>query len=714
MLLQNYCDTGSMVRRALLDAGLRFDESLSVGFEDWDFWLQAAGRGFSGQHLPRAGFRYRIRPESRNQMAERQRPALIAALYRKHAALLRPRALLALEAAEMPRYAVHVTDRATLRFLLDPATEDAPDHSRDAARQRLAEWLEAPTARHFPATCCFAEAAALALLRRLGILHAVFWWAERLLRDHPVVAVAIEPAAGPELVIEPGGDAAGRVATAPLLFAATRTLAESAASAMAGWAESLLGDRPRLRIGLLRLRLEGEAAPAGPVTPAGQLVAEIAALGTVLRQRSPLAAEWRGDYRQPRGGVAAALRAAVGLGLTLPRLPAPGQRDIAFLLPLFSFAGLEKVVLNQAAVLRRHGWRTHLVVAGTLRIDRPPGFAEAFDSVTLFAGLGESWLDWNGGYFGAAQSKLAEHGEAADALALLAGFDVVVNVHSLGCQALMAALRELGLRTFGGLHLVERGPWGEPEGTFFVQAAYENAYDGVVVISDQLRDWCIAHGLPAGKVQVVRNAPGYPAAPERIAAALAARAAQASRPLQVLFLGRLDAQKGLDRLATLIERSRGDGLAWRVIGRAVLDGAAAPALGVPIEPPAFTPEDLDAAYAWADVLVVPSRFEGVPLVVLEAQRMGCAVIATDVGAMAEIIRHGEDGFLIPHDQPEAAIVAGFAAVLARLAEDRAELLAVGAGAAGRLARSGWPDTMRGFIDHLDALVPPTRLPGMPS
>ena len=91
--------------------------------------------------------------------------------------------------------------------------------------------------------------------------------------------------------------------------------------------------------------------------------------------------------------MAAAARAAIGLGATLPRLPAAGRRDIGFLLPLFAFAGLEKVVMRPGAVLRARGWRTHLVVAGALRIDWRPELAEASTASPLFAGLGEDRLD---------------------------------------------------------------------------------------------------------------------------------------------------------------------------------------------------------------------------------------------------------------------------------------------------------------------------------
>ena len=99
---------------------------------------------------------------------------------------------------------------------------------------------------------------------------------------------------------------------------------------------------------------------------------------------------------------------------------------------------------------------------------------------------------------------------------------------------------------------------------------------------------------------------------------------------------------------------------------------------------------------------LPSKIEGVPLTVLEAQRLGCAVIATDVGATAEIISHGVDGLLVPHDQPEAGIVAAFSAALAA---DPAVLARLGQAAAARVAGADWATTTRDFLTWLAASCP---------
>ena len=709
LLGTNYCEAGSLLRREVAESGLRFDEAMREGFEDWDFWLSAAARGWRGQHLPHAGFRYRRRPESMLASSERLRPLLLGLLHRKHAAFFAPRRLLAAEAAEAPRFALHMPDEGHVRLVLDPSAEGR-GLTPSLAREALLAAMEQPAACHHPDILCFTEAPVLELLGRTGVLHMVFWWAERLLRDAHAVALEIVPTEEPVLALERPGPADGQVAAAPLVFARARMLWEAAGDPSPSWIESLQGPRPQPRTALLRLRLPAPGALASPL-PLRLLLLEVAALARLRRRRSALPGSWKREYRPPRSGIAAGAEAAIGIGRMLPRLPRPGARDIGFLLPLFTFAGLEKVILNQAAVLRRRGWRTHLVVLGRGRIDRGAEFAAAFDTVMLIEGLGENAVSWEGGYFGAGVSHFGGSEGARDVLGVLAGLDVVVNVHSLAGQALMAPLRRLGVRVFGGLHLIEHGPHGEPRGTPHVQAAYEHGYDGIMVISRQLRDWCIGAGIPARKIHLIENAPGYAARPSRVAAALAARERQRRRPLQVLFLGRLDWQKGLDRLAAIIGRTTPLGLRWRLVGRAVLADGPAPELGVAVEPPAFEPAALDALYAWADVLVLPSRFEGVPLVVLEAQRMGCAVIATDVGAVPEVIRDGVDGFLVPHRQAEEGIVAGFIETLARLADDRTLLSGIAASAGERLSKAGWPAHMQEFLDHLDRLVPVQGLPG---
>ena len=78
----------------------------------------------------------------------------------------------------------------------------------------------------------------------------------------------------------------------------------------------------------------------------------------------------------------------------------------------------------------------------------------------------------------------------------------------------------------------------------------------------------------------------------------------------------------------------------------------------------------------ADVFVLSSLAEGIPMTVLEAAAAGLPVIATDVGGLSEILQEGESGFLVPPGSPQS-----IAAAIRRYLEDSPLLLKHGA--AGR-------------------------------
>ncbi|MCP4655058.1 MAG: glycosyltransferase family 4 protein, partial [bacterium] len=63
-------------------------------------------------------------------------------------------------------------------------------------------------------------------------------------------------------------------------------------------------------------------------------------------------------------------------------------------------------------------------------------------------------------------------------------------------------------------------------------------------------------------------------------------------------------------------------------------------------------DELPPYYARAEVLVVPSAYEGLPCVILEAMRSGLPVVATRVSGHPEAIVDGENGFLVDLDRPE--------------------------------------------------------------
>ncbi len=64
-------------------------------------------------------------------------------------------------------------------------------------------------------------------------------------------------------------------------------------------------------------------------------------------------------------------------------------------------------------------------------------------------------------------------------------------------------------------------------------------------------------------------------------------------------------------------------------------------------------ERIPAYYGAAEVLLVPSAYEGLPLVIVEAMRCGLPVVASHVSGHPEAVEEGRTGFLVPLDDPAA-------------------------------------------------------------
>ena len=169
--------------------------------------------------------------------------------------------------------------------------------------------------------------------------------------------------------------------------------------------------------------------------------------------------------------------------------------------------------------------------------------------------------------------------------------------------------------------------------------------------------------------------------------ALVREGAPPSRPLRLLYLGRLVRQKGLYELIEGLHLAQLHGAAAELMlagegpeadGLAV----AAAACGVarlefagPVRGP-----DKIALLSWADVLVLPSYSEGLPYALLESMAAGVPAIATRVGAIPEVVADGVNGLLVEPRSPAA-----IAAAIRTLCEDRAALARMSAASRATVA-----------------------------
>jgi glycosyltransferase involved in cell wall biosynthesis len=170
---------------------------------------------------------------------------------------------------------------------------------------------------------------------------------------------------------------------------------------------------------------------------------------------------------------------------------------------------------------------------------------------------------------------------------------------------------------------------------------------------------------------------------------LCARAApEREMPLRLIYVGRLAEGKGL--LETLeglrLARSRGTAARLVLAGSGALElrlrqfaREAGLAREVSFVGPAHG-EHKARLLAQADALVLASYSEGLPYALLEAMAAGVVPIVTPVGAIPEVVAHGEHGVLVQPRDPES-----IAAAIAGLASRRAELARMSAACRSRIA-----------------------------
>ena len=186
----------------------------------------------------------------------------------------------------------------------------------------------------------------------------------------------------------------------------------------------------------------------------------------------------------------------------------------------------------------------------------------------------------------------------------------------------------------------------------------------------------------AAEAQQVVSAPAPVVAPMPVAVELFSPGGKREKN-RLLFVGRLNKQKGIELLLHAISRIPDDSMALDVVGdgedrQALQELAQALGLGDRVTWHGALPQHkLAEFYRSASALVVPSVGEGLGLVAVEAQLCETPVVAFDSGGIPDVIQHDRTGVLV-NDVDAGSLAAALISLFER--EDRGASL----GAAARM------------------------------
>ena len=179
----------------------------------------------------------------------------------------------------------------------------------------------------------------------------------------------------------------------------------------------------------------------------------------------------------------------------------------------------------------------------------------------------------------------------------------------------------------------------------WIERVLQKVTDVIICVSQYELDKAASFGIERKRMKLIYN--GIHHRDE------AAKATD-PEPIHLLFVGRLDYQKGFDVLLKAYAKVQRSDLKLTVVGSAVNEDTVEcpPMAGVEYLP-WVTPSEVHALYQKADALIVPSRWEGFAMVPLEGMAMGLPVIASDCTSLPELVSHDVSGYVFPAGDHQA-------------------------------------------------------------
>jgi glycosyltransferase involved in cell wall biosynthesis len=197
----------------------------------------------------------------------------------------------------------------------------------------------------------------------------------------------------------------------------------------------------------------------------------------------------------------------------------------------------------------------------------------------------------------------------------------------------------------------------------FIRRTFQQC-DAVITLAETWRCFYVdTLGIDPSRALILKNPVTLPAIPPPTPPA---------PPVQLLYLGMLSAPKGafdlIEAIAGIDEAKR-QKLHLTMAGHGQLEEArtrvANANLGETIELRGWiNADERDDLLKKTHIFVLPSHYEGLPMALLEAMSFGLSPIATPVGGIPDVLNDGENGLLVPVEEPKR-----LANAILRLVED---------------------------------------------
>lgn len=664
-LHENICEAGSLVKMEVFKQGVRFDEVMRYGFEDWEFWWQSAAKGFRGRYVANMGLQYRKHPESMLRESVRDSARTIAYMQEKHDHLFTPQHLLNLEQQEAPRYVIRTLGSEQFVLTTDPACAGIT-LNKDVYIRSFMESYSNVGCQYMPHYLIYCTEYTLAFLSDVKIVHWLFWFMENQL-DAGLDLICVS--------LDNNGDNNLRVkllkegATNKAFLVATHMthFREMVKTDDMDWMRVLVTGYSEInRRQHIEIEVPGNLKAVPPA--AGAVNALISDIFLLKAVKQPWHTAQANDWRYAGLTAKAELRCIVREKLqveTVYPLVRQWNNHIGFVLPICHFGGVEKVKINLARKLRKLGWKTHLFifVRDEYEVFDFANLASAFDSINFLTN-GREYYTTEETCWDVNTTDWMLHGNHKRSLGLLCMMNIIIHAN-IDVLTILAPLRRLGVKIVAYMHPFDKTPEGDDAGYPYLNLSNGHVNDLYFISSEKMAHWCNGMGIPGYKIKMIPNAPSSELQENYIEDVFKERSKRrASCKIRVLLLDRIGKQKDTGRLSFILNQSTNNqDIQWRVlVDKDIQEGIDCDETMREFDVNNYYSvvndmKGLTDCLRWADVLVVSSynEDESTSLVLMDAMQMGVVPLIVEVGANTELLESDVNGFVFKNYNNEVLI-----------------------------------------------------------